>query len=342
MEKPIVQRARPMLSALFALLIFAAPAAAQNSISGIVFDSARQPVAEIEVELLDEFERLIRQTRTKGSGLYIFQGLRAGVYYVQVRPGGTNYREVKERVQLGQTNRTNRTTGTVSGSEALQVNLTLEADRRGRGETLTNEVVFAQSVPAEAEKQYREALKNAGRKDRAGSVGALEAALAIFPDYFLALEALGNEYLAQNKFAEAEELFGRAVKVNPKSYSSYYGLAAARYSRQKRDEAAAALDAALALNPASVNSHYLLGKIRRERREYALAETSLKKADELARGKLADIHWELALLYYYNLGRQKEAADELERYLKANPKTENREQVEKLIKTIRTRTEPKK
>jgi cytochrome c-type biogenesis protein CcmH/NrfG len=329
------------LPAALSALALAAGAFAQNSISGIVVDANRRPVAELEVELLDEFERLLRTTRTKGSGLYIFQGLRGGIYYIQVQSGGSGYRTVKERVQLGQSNRTNRTSGAVTGSEALQVNLTVEPDSR-RPEQLTNEVVFAQSVPAEAEKQYREALKNSDQKKRAETVAALEKAIEIFPDYYLALQSLGGEYLAQNKFAEAAEIFRRALAVNPKSFSCQYGLAAAEYSLKKWAEAARALAAAIELNASSVNSYYLLGKIQRETREYERAEINLKKADQLADRKLPEIHWELALLYYYNLDRPAEAADRLVLYLKTKPKAENREQIEKLIRTMREKAAQKK
>src|SRR5687767_11509171 len=80
-----------LFSAIF-LIISAEKASGQNSISGMISDETRNPVMDIEVELLDEFERLIRSTKTKGAGVYIFQGLRAGIFYIQVRTAGTNYR----------------------------------------------------------------------------------------------------------------------------------------------------------------------------------------------------------------------------------------------------------
>src|SRR5688500_11455949 len=106
---------------------------AQNSISGLIFDANRQPVAKIDIELLDEFERLLKSTQTTASGLYIFQGLRAGIYYVQVRTGGTNFRETKERIQLGQANRVSG--GGTTGSESLQVNFTLQFENRNNIQT---------------------------------------------------------------------------------------------------------------------------------------------------------------------------------------------------------------
>ncbi len=318
------------------LFITATFSFAQNSIVGSIYDTNRNPVVEIEVELLDEFERLIRTTKTRGSGLFFFQGLRAGVYFVQVRVDRTAYKQTKERIQIGQTNRVNPTTGNVSGSESAQVNLILDFDPRRRNITpLNNEVIFAQAVPKEAEKFYEKALKDLENKNQTPAAESLKNAIGIFPEYFLALDRLGNLYLTQGKFIEAENVFQQALAVNPKSYSSKYGLAAAQYKLDKKPQAVKTLEESAILNPASINAYFLLGKIQRELKEFDKAEINFKKAKELSRNKLADIHWELALLYYHNLQRYNEAADELELYLKANPATDNKTQITKLIKTMR-------
>lgn len=320
---------------LFSSLFFCLSAQAQNSINGVVFDENRRAVGKIEVELLDEFERLIRTTKTTTSGLYFFQGLRAGTYYLQVRVDGTNFKAAKERIQLGEGNRTSRTTGGISGGETAQINFTLEIARANNQTPLTNEVVFAQNVPREAEKLYESALKKLENKKRDEAVKDLENALTIFPEYFLALEKIGYEYLAAGKIAESETAFTRALQVNPKSFSAKSGLGIAAYKLGKKQEAARTLEEAVAENQSSANSFLFLGKIYRELKEFEKAQSNLVKAKELAKNKLADVHWELALLYFYNLNRPADAADELELYLKANPKTENRAQVEKLIKTMR-------
>ncbi|HEY0457988.1 MAG TPA: tetratricopeptide repeat protein [Pyrinomonadaceae bacterium] len=320
-------------------LLSARSSRAQNSISGMIFDANRQPVAKIDVELLDEFERLLRSTKTASSGLYIFQGLQAGNYYVQVRTGGTNYRETKERIQLGQTNRISGS-GT-SGSEAAQINFTLQFERRGVTEAISNEVIFAQSVPREAEKYFENALKKLKDEKHDEAVAELENALKIFPEYFLALEKIGYEYLSKSKFAEAEGAFSKALQVNAQSFSAKSGLGIAEYKLGKRAEAAKTLEESIALNQSSVNSYLFLGKIYRELKDFEKAETNLKKARELSKNKVADVHWELALLYYYNLNRPAAAADELELYLKAKPNAENKLQVEKLIRQIREKAKEK-
>jgi tetratricopeptide (TPR) repeat protein len=323
-----------------AVCVSAKNVSGQNSISGMIFDTNRQPVQKIDVELLDEFERLIRSTKTASSGLYFFQGLSAGVYYVQVRTGGTNYKETKERIQLGQTNRVS-SSGT-TGSEAAQVNFVLQFERRsGDGEAASNEVVFAQDVPEEAEKHFENALKKLKDEKRAEAVAELENALKVFPEYFLALDRIGYEYLAKSKFSEAEASFTKALQVNPKSFSAKSGFGIAEYKLGRRAEAVKSLEEAIAMNPSSANSYLFLGKIYRELKDFERAEIALKKAKELAQNKLPDVHWELALLYYYNLNRAAQAADELELYLKAKPKAENKSQIEKLIRQMREKAKEK-
>ncbi|MEP6924186.1 MAG: tetratricopeptide repeat protein, partial [Pyrinomonadaceae bacterium] len=245
-----------ILVVVFVIGIKAENAFAQNSLNGLVFDTSHKPVARIDVELLDEFERLIKSTQTTSSGLYFFQSLRAGVYYVQIRTGGTNYREAKERIQLGQGNRTNQTTGGTSGGETLQVNFVLETDSR-RSDTVAstnNEVVFAQNIPKEAEKSYDDALKALDKKNQAQAITELETAIRIFPTYYLALNRLGYEYIALNKFSEAESVFTKAVEINPNSFSGKSGLGIAQYKLDKKTEAVKTLGEATVLNPASVNS----------------------------------------------------------------------------------------
>lgn len=313
---------------------------AQNSITGMVFDSSRKPVALIDVDLLDEYERFMRTSKTNGSGLYMFQGLRGGVYFVQVRTDGTNYKAAKERIQIGQTNMTNTTTGGLSGGEVAQINFSLEPRKNNDDTQGISEVVFAQNIPEEAEKNFESALKALEKGNQSEGIAHLKSAIGFFPDYFLALDRLGNEYLTQSKFAEAEDVFQKAITVNPKSFSSIYGLAAAQYKLQKRESALKALESAITLNPSSINSFFLLGKIQRELKEFDKSEQNLKKANELGKEKLPDIHWELALLYYYNLNRYEDAAKELERYLKTNPQA-NKEQINKLIKEMRDKAKEK-
>lgn len=333
-----------LLPVLTGLLTVSA-ARAQNTINGIVFDSDRKPVAEINIDLLDEFERLLRTTKTRGSGVYLFQSLPAGNYYVQVRTGGTGFKETKERIRIGAANRTVQTSSgpRTSGAETRQLNFYLETDPRRRRELppLGNAVIFAQNVPVEAERFYQKALKDLEKERSDEAVGNLQRALSVFPEYFVALEKLGNLYLDRREYPEAENIFHRAVAVYQKSFRSFFGLAVAQNKLGKKEAAAANLNRANEIDASSINANLLLGIILRELKRFGAAETALLRAKRLAANDVPAVHWQLGLLYYYNFRLYDRAADELELYLEATPKEEKRKmrekvrEIKKLIDTLR-------
>jgi tetratricopeptide (TPR) repeat protein len=92
---------------------------------------------------------------------------------------------------------------------------------------------------------------------------------------------------------------------------------------------------AVTLNSGSSDAVLILGLSLRQAKLFDEAEKTLKQANKLAKGMSADVHWNLALLYAHNLKRYKDAADELELYLKARPDSPNKEQVKRLIKQFR-------
>lgn len=55
----------------------------------------------------------------------------------------------------------------------------------------------------------------------------------------------------------------------------------------------------------------------------------------MAKGKYSNVHWNLALLYAHNLKKYANAADQLEQYLKLNPKDVQEDSIKKLIAQFR-------
>jgi tetratricopeptide (TPR) repeat protein len=146
---------------------------------------------------------------------------------------------------------------------------------------------------------------------------------------------LGLLYIGQNKFENAIEALTRAVEVNDRSFTAWYGLSYSAYSLNKPEASIIAAKKALELDKSSVNALFILGLSQRRMKSYAEAEKSLVQAKTLDKGKTPDINWNLALLYAHNFKRYNDAANELETYLKNNPNAQNREAVKKLIKQFR-------
>jgi tetratricopeptide (TPR) repeat protein len=72
-------------------------------------------------------------------------------------------------------------------------------------------------------------------------------------------------------------------------------------------------------------------------KRYTEAESALKKAITLGGPKASKAHYYLGGVYWQT-GRFKEAADELERFLQLEPKAANAERVRATIKDLRSKS----
>jgi tetratricopeptide (TPR) repeat protein len=144
----------------------------------------------------------------------------------------------------------------------------------------------------------------------------LQNAIREFPTYFSALIRLGLLEIELRNFDGAQEAFGRAVAVNDRSLTGWYGLSYSDFALNKMTDAISAAEKALEIDRSSADIFLLLGVMQRKVKNYVVAEKSLLQAKKLYNGHSSDIHWNLALLYAHNLGNYAAVASELEAYLK--------------------------
>ena len=85
----------------------------------------------------------------------------------------------------------------------------------------------------------------------------------------------------------------------------------------------------------SVEAHVLYGTLLRIGGVFQEAENELRKALSLAKTPNAEVHWQLALLFN-RLNRNKEAADELEVFLKIAPEVTDKKEIRDLIAKLRS------
>ena len=125
----------------------------------------------------------------------------------------------------------------------------------------------------------------------------------------------------------------KAVEVNPRSATSFFYMGYSFYNLGKDYHKAAltSLNQALVLAPASIQVLLVLGKTERSFGKLNEAEKHLLQAKKLSTSKVPEIHKELSQLYANDLKKFKEAADELELYLKATKLKDNEEEE---IKTL--------
>jgi tetratricopeptide (TPR) repeat protein len=325
-----------------ALMVFSLPRAyAQggNTISGYVFGAQRQPVANVDVELTDDYSRSVGRTQTNPSGRYIFSRVGSGKFRVRVMPYMTNYLEQIQEVEINNISRQSSNGRLItSGLDNTQCDFYLKL-RKGADSPGINAVVFAQEVPKEAKSKYEAGLANIGANKNQEGLNNIKSAIEVFPNYFDALVLLGNEYIKLKHYVAANALLTKAVEVNPKSYKGWYGLAYANYSLNQTSEAATAIAKAVALYPEAVDAILLNGILLKQDKKYDESLVQLKKAKVIAKDSIPEINWQLALLYGNNFKQYDKAAEELEVFLKAQPDSKDSEMIKKLIKTFREKAQ---
>ncbi|CAN5584086.1 hypothetical protein BH10ACI2_BH10ACI2_22350 [soil metagenome] len=300
-----------------------------NRIEGQIYDENRVPVGDMFVELQGDGGNSFATIKSTPQGRFTFGNLGPGTFRVRVMPMGRNYIEQSRDVQFVQSM-------TGRNDDTQLVEFYLRIDRRGMQKTNFGypEAVFAQEIPDKARKLYQSGTESLDRSIDKG-LSDLEAAITAFPIYFDALSRLGKEYLIRKDFEKAYPLLIRAIDVNQRSYSSYYALAYSFYQLKQIPAALKAASACTIIRPDAAEGRVLYGTLLRIHGDFQESEVELKKAIATAKTQNAEAHWQMALLYN-RLNRNKDAADELEIFLKIAPaESADKKAAEALIAKLR-------
>jgi Flp pilus assembly protein TadD len=253
-----------------------------------------------------------RQTYTTEQGRFEFQGIPEGGYVLSAR-SLTDARLSADGVEVD-------TTRTATGD--LNVNLVLRKDLSAHAAPRRAEAVSVaeveQKVPKQARQAFKEALRHReeGRDDEAAR--SLGRAVALFPDYFQALAERGDLLIVAGKLPEAADDFARALKVNPRYGPALRGAGYCKLEKKEFEGAAEYLERATTARPDDANAYLLLGIAYSELDRREQAEAALVKALSFDTRRELRAHIHLGNLYARE-GRYREAAEQLRRYLEANP-----------------------
>lgn len=303
------------------------PVMAYNKIEGRVYDPNRNPVSNIDVELSNDVGSFIGHTKTDSGGRFTFVGMSSGRFSIKVVAFQYNLAEQTQEVQIVNLTRVS--------SDTAYIDFYLRYNKSESAITPKSpDSIFVQEIPKEAKELYESGVKKFSKEpDKA--FAQIDGAIQIFPIYFDALSFLGKEYVNRKNYEKGYPYLLRAIDVNPRSSSSYYSLGYAFLQLNQIPAAVEAAKATVTINGSCVDCQLLYGTVLRVNRSYADAEKALLKAKSLTRKPIAEIHWQLALLYN-KLKRNQEAADELETYLKIQPDSPDKKKIEDLIGKLRT------
>jgi hypothetical protein len=302
-----------------------------NSISGVIFGASNRPVADVYVELQNQFGSTLTRTRTNGSGHYSFRRLSEGIYKIKVLTFGTNYLEAVKPVSLISIG-----ARPGSGGASEQVDFQLILNRKFSSPLAAPGVIFAQSVPREAEKLYEEGVNLLGDGKEKEGFDKLIKAIEAFPDYYAAYERLGNEYVVRKINRPAYVLLSEALRINPKSYEANYGLGITQYRLGLYDDALKSLESAIKIYGDAYGPHLWVSMVYEQKGKLTEAEAALEKANNLSDKKSADVHFQFASIYAKQK-RYEEAALSLEQYLKYAGDIPNEDKIKETIAELRSK-----
>lgn len=338
-------------SLLLTLLLCAAVAQAQSgggidttgtggrhSISGrVVFPSGQRVDFQLKVKLespgLGELSVL-----SDTNGAFTFQSLRAGNYIVVI-DGGEFFESVRENVFIEPYSVAPRNVmGAVAPiSRPITVQIYLKP-KQGPGVTKPGVLNAAlANVPKPAVELYEKGVAFAQQGETENAIDHLKRAISLHANFGLALNELGVQYLKRGELEKAAEAFNKVLQLSPDAPEPCLNYGIVLLNQKKFTEAEAQLRTAVKKNEHSFTAHQYFGISLIYVKNYPEAETELRRAIELGGPKAAQSHYYLGGLYW-KAGNLRQAADELETYLKLEPKAANADKVRATVKELRSKS----
>lgn len=253
-------------------------------------------------------------------GVFRFTSLAAGDYTVVV-DAGKEFEKARETVNIYRE--------ASPGGRTVQVSIQLHPKVDASNPLFAN-------VPEKALNLYQKGSAAARKGDAKNAVESLSAAVSAWPNFPIALSELGSQYMLLKQWDKAGETFDALIKLKPADASAHLNLGIVAFNKKTMDQAETHLRKALELKSAGPTAHYYLGLalVSTKRYEEALKEFELTISN--GGENIALAHKYLGGLYM-SAQKNKEAADELEKYLKLDPKAADAERIKGTIKDLRSK-----
>jgi Flp pilus assembly protein TadD len=303
----------------------------------VVIPSQRGIDEHIEVKLEKSILQVIQTTYTDSSGNFDFRGLTPGSYYISVNLDG--FEPVHQLVEMF-----NSTSVTVFLNKPA-----VEFRERPTGldaadPDIVDVTQMKDNFPKKAVQSYEKALDERQKGRFESAVKLLEDAIKIAPTFFHAHNNLGIVYESMKRYPDAEREFRTSHQISAKSDRPLVNLGglyieqanllkAGDPARGKLlDQALDALEEAVKLNPRSALGYFLLGQANYKSDFLEEAEAAFRRAHELD-PNLNAVRLMLANVYV-RLQKWENVLENLDSYLKENPKAPDRASVEAMRERI--------
>jgi Flp pilus assembly protein TadD len=309
----------------------------RHSITGrVIFPSGQRADLRLKIRLESPGQGDIT-VLSDVNGNFTFRSLRAGNYAVVI-DGGEFFETVREQVYIEPANISRRTTpNMVSVARPFTVQVYLRPKQQAaivKPGVLNAALV---SVPKAAVEFYEKGMESASRTETEKAIDQFKQAIALYPNFGLALNDLGVQYLKKGELDKAEEALAKVNRLSPDAPEPSLNYGICLLQKKKFAQAEIQLRDAVKKNENAFTAHLYLAISLIPFKKYTEAEAALRKAITLGGPKASQAHYYLGGVFWQT-GRFQEAADALERYLQMEPKSANADRIRATIKDLRSKS----
>src|SRR5215469_8105880 len=302
-----------------------------NAIDGkIYYPGGRRYDQRIEVKLTS-VNSIEHFTYTDSNGAFTFRRISPGSYHVVI-DAGKEFEPVNETVDI-------MSSGSSHGQSmaqtfSVQINLTPVVRSLPAPRTVSARGL---SVPKEAAASYKQAIKLSQAGERAKAIEELKKALAIYPEFMLALNEMGVQYIRLHQPDKAAEPLRAALKIAPDAFAPQLNYGIAQVQMKSYEQASASLKKAVDQDGSSAEARLYLGEALIGLGDFNNAKVHLQRAVEIGGENGIEAHRYLAAVLI-ETGQKGDAAHELETYLRLNPKVKDAQKINQVIRELRAGT----
>jgi tetratricopeptide (TPR) repeat protein len=295
-----------------------------NTISGSILLSNGQK-AEHRISIrLQSMTRGDRLTTSDEYGNFVFRGLPSGDYTIVIDKE-KDFESFVQSVSIVQPR------GMPPQNYLLSVRLIAKAGTVGPPAVINAELA---KVPRRALDMFNRAQELSKQGDHGAAIQELENAISEYPEFMLAYNELGVQYMKLNDYPKADEALQSALKLNPKALMPLQNRGVVLFTLKRYADAEKVLREVVKMKSDSAVGHYFLGQSVAYLGNFDEAEKELLKATELGGKEMKEAHRLLAIIYSSRKDNAK-TVSELETYLQLNPTTPDAEQLRGVIKKLK-------
>jgi len=296
-----------------------------HSIQGRVKFPSNRPATALRIRL-ESTNSTTLTAFTNSEGIFYFNSLEPSNYTVIIETG-EEYLPIRESVYIDRE---------IVGKTARTFNVMFHLRPKGTPVTTTGVVSASLAkVPKSALEQFKKALEAKEKSDIKLAIEKFNEAVRLYPQFAEAYSELGALHLKSGDLKKAEEALRKTLQLNEKNASAQLNYGIVLLNQRKMYEAEKELEKAVLADENAATPHMYLGiaLLGLNYPEYAekefLKSISLKD-DE----KIAQAHKYLGGIYWKK-GNFRQAADELEKYVKLSPKASDAEKILATVKQLR-------